>query len=205
MALALRGPFRSESVHLNFGIERTLTTIRLNDRWIATKIRCKCLFATHFHELTALAKQQPHAKNLHVVAHVQQRAGGGKQDRDITLLYKVEPGISDQSFGIHVAELANFPQSVINLAKRKVEELEDFDGECSREVILGHALIKVSFVQTTKLTQRSSASLRKQRRVPSSLKSSCQNGQSDRRRLLKRRRPTKQVEMSPRPRGRRPQ
>nr|ASF90284.1 hypothetical protein SPAR01119 [Bartheletia paradoxa] len=92
---------------------------------IATKIRCFCLFATHFHELTALSAQQAHVTNRHVVAHVNQ-TGKSTQDRDITLLYKVEPGVSDQSFGIHVAELAHFPQSVIRLAKRKADELEDF-------------------------------------------------------------------------------
>ena len=81
-----------------------------------TQIRCKCVFATHFHELTTLAQQQRGVQNLHVVAHV--------DDQDITLLYKVEPGTSDQSYGIQIAELADFPPSVIRLAKRKADELE---------------------------------------------------------------------------------
>lgn len=92
---------------------------------IASQIHAFCLFATHFHELTALDQELPHVKNLHVVAHVSD-AGKVTQDRDITLLYKVEPGVSDQSFGIHVAQLANFPENVVKLAKRKADELEDF-------------------------------------------------------------------------------
>ncbi|KAH9039589.1 DNA mismatch repair protein [Lactarius pseudohatsudake] len=95
---------------------------------IASEIHAFCLFATHFHELTALDQELSHVKNLHVVAHVGESDGQSK-DRDITLLYKVEPGVSDQSFGIHVARMANFPEPVVRLAKRKAAELEDFGTE----------------------------------------------------------------------------
>lgn len=60
-------------------------------RHIASQIHAFCLFATHFHELTALDQQISHVKNLHVVAHVS-KTGESTHDRDITLLYKVEPG-----------------------------------------------------------------------------------------------------------------
>jgi DNA mismatch repair protein MSH2 len=60
-------------------------------------------------------------RNAHVVAHV-----SGERARDITLLYKVAPGVCDQSFGIHVAELAHFPERVVRLARQRADELEDF-------------------------------------------------------------------------------
>ncbi|KAG9071467.1 MutS-like protein [Linnemannia hyalina] len=93
---------------------------------IAMKIKSFCLFATHFHELTSLGETAPYVGNLHVSAHVDSGQGEAGKSRDITLLYKVVEGVCDQSFGIHVAELAQFPDSVVQLAKRKAIELEDF-------------------------------------------------------------------------------
>lgn len=58
---------------------------------IATEIRCFCLFATHFHELTTLSESLPHVRNYNVLTHVTQR-GDNAQDRDVTFLYKVEEG-----------------------------------------------------------------------------------------------------------------
>ncbi|KAI8964222.1 muts domain V-domain-containing protein [Daldinia sp. FL1419] len=92
---------------------------------IVKEIGCSAMFATHFHELTALADQHPQVRNLHVTAHISS-SGQGVDKREVTLLYKVEPGICDQSFGIHVAELVRFPDKVVRMAKRKADELEDF-------------------------------------------------------------------------------
>ncbi|KAF2083671.1 DNA mismatch repair protein [Saccharata proteae CBS 121410] len=106
---------------------------------IIKEIGAAALFATHFHELTALAEKYTQVRNMHVVAHI---SGAGnaaeatdnedtatKRKDEVTLLYKVEPGVCDQSFGIHVAELVRFPPKVVNMAKRKADELEDFSGK----------------------------------------------------------------------------
>ncbi|KAK7951052.1 DNA mismatch repair protein msh-2 [Apiospora aurea] len=97
---------------------------------IVKEIGCFAMFATHFHELTALSEQYPQVRNLHVTAHISGTNSSTVSDkREVTLLYKVEPGICDQSFGIHVAELVRFPDKVIRMAKRKADELEDFTGK----------------------------------------------------------------------------
>ena len=85
-------------------------------RHIATEIKAFCLFATHFHELSQLEKTVPTVKNLHVVAHVEDKPDS-ITGKDVVLLYKVEPGPSDQSYGIHVAELAHFPEDVIKVCE----------------------------------------------------------------------------------------
>ncbi|EEQ87949.1 MutS-like protein [Blastomyces dermatitidis] len=135
---------------------------------IVTEIRCFALFATHFHELTALQEQYPNSvKNLHVVAFIgngteqKENDSTGKSKREVTLLYRVEPGVCDQSFGIHVAELVRFPEKVVNMARQKAEELEDFtsstidnaqqsatlDGYSAEEVAEGSALLKAMLLK----------------------------------------------------------
>ncbi|XP_076668549.1 DNA mismatch repair protein spel1 isoform X3 [Andrena cerasifolii] len=86
--------------------------------YLAKDVECYCLFATHFHEITKLEEEVPAVTNQHVTALV--------NDNKLTLLYKVKSGICDQSFGIHVAKMANFPEDVIKFAKRKQAELEDY-------------------------------------------------------------------------------
>ncbi|QNQ01461.1 DNA mismatch repair protein MSH2 [Yarrowia lipolytica] len=107
------------------------------------KMNCFSMFATHFHELTELAKEHPdRVDNLHVAAHV------GESSDDITLLYKVVPGVSSKSYGTHVAEVVKFPTKVVNMAKRKAQELDDVNsGTQGKNTLLRIWLPEISFLR----------------------------------------------------------
>jgi DNA mismatch repair protein MutS len=76
----------------------------------------KTLFATHYHELADLEREHDRVKNLRVLVS---ESGG-----TITFLYQIRPGASDHSYGIHVAELAGIPASVVRRARKILKDLE---------------------------------------------------------------------------------
>jgi len=82
--------------------------------------RCRALFATHYHELTALAGRLDQLAN----ATVRVREWQG----DVVFLHEVVPGVADRSYGIQVARLAGLPQPVIERASEILERLEQ-DGQ----------------------------------------------------------------------------
>jgi len=76
----------------------------------------RCLFATHYHELTELASVLPRVRNYNVAV--------AEEDGRVVFLHRILPGGADRSYGIHVAQLAGLPQPVVVRAQEILEELE---------------------------------------------------------------------------------
>jgi len=76
----------------------------------------KTVFATHYHEMVALAGFLPRVKNFNVA--VIEEAG------KVIFLHRIVPGGVDKSYGIHVAQLAGLPKSVLHRAREVLDELE---------------------------------------------------------------------------------
>ena len=94
--------------------------------YIATKIKCKTLFSTHYHELTDMENKLPGIHNVHVSID--------ETDGDITFLHKVMDGPVDKSYGINVAKLANLPISVIDKANELLREYENNDSKPQKKI-----------------------------------------------------------------------
>jgi len=80
------------------------------------EVAARTLFATHYHELTALAEVLPRVWNAHVAV----RDDGG----EVVFEHRIVPGPSDRSYGIHVARLAGLPGAVVTRAEHLLTELE---------------------------------------------------------------------------------
>ncbi len=77
----------------------------------------RTLFATHYHELTSLAREAPErVRNLRVVVR--------EVGEEIVFLHSVEPGAADRSYGVHVARLAGLPEPVVARARQLLDALE---------------------------------------------------------------------------------
>jgi DNA mismatch repair protein MutS len=81
--------------------------------------KCRALFATHYHELTALAERLPHLHNATV--RVKEWHG------DVVFLHEIVAGAADRSYGIQVARLAGLPPAVVERAKAVLRQLEESD------------------------------------------------------------------------------
>nr|WP_241761214.1 DNA mismatch repair protein MutS [Erythrobacter sp. NAP1] len=83
---------------------------------VHSRIECRCLFATHYHELSRLA-ESCESLSLH---HVRAREWKG----DLVLLHELAEGPADRSYGLAVAKLAGVPKDVVARAKAVLEKLE---------------------------------------------------------------------------------
>ncbi|MBS4462785.1 DNA mismatch repair protein MutS [Aerococcaceae bacterium zg-B36] len=84
--------------------------------YIAHEVKATTIFSTHYHELTTLVERLPMLKNIHV--------GASEQNGKVVFLHKILDGPADKSYGIHVAELAGLPKSLIIQSQHVLEELE---------------------------------------------------------------------------------
>lgn len=80
------------------------------------QVGCRTLFATHYHELTALAESHAGISNLHVKAR--------PLNGEMVFLHTVEPGATDRSYGVEVARLAGMPATVVDRAGGLLQRFE---------------------------------------------------------------------------------
>jgi DNA mismatch repair protein MutS len=93
---------------------------------IASTLKCRTLFATHYHELTELAELFANVKNCNVAVR--------EWMDEVVFLHKILPGGTDKSYGLHVAKLAGVPKTILDRSKEILEELEStFQKEAAGE------------------------------------------------------------------------
>jgi DNA mismatch repair protein MutS len=113
-----------------------LAIARATSEFVHDEIGATTLFATHYHDLTALADEREHVFNLHFTAD--------RDGQDVTFLHRVEEGAASSSYGIEVARMAGVPDAVVDRAYDLVDERERDDvqvtlAEAARRRSNGHA------------------------------------------------------------------
>ncbi|MBK8438800.1 MAG: DNA mismatch repair protein MutS [Rhodobacter sp.] len=90
--------------------------------------RCRALFATHYHEMTALAGKLTGVENATVTVK--------EWEGEVIFLHEVREGAADRSYGVQVARLAGLPQTVVDRAKMVLEALEKGDRDGGKQAAL---------------------------------------------------------------------
>lgn len=92
--------------------------------YIATKIKARCIFATHYHELNVMTKNYPQIKNYRITI--------SEENGKIEFLRKIVQGGASKSYGIHVAQMAGLPKSVIDKSQDLMKKMQkDFSKNLS--------------------------------------------------------------------------
>jgi len=94
---------------------------------IANRLKCRTLFATHYHELTELAELFENVKNCNVAVR--------EWMDEVVFLHKILPGGTDKSYGIHVAKLAGVPKPIV---QRSAEILKELEATFAKEATSDH-------------------------------------------------------------------
>jgi DNA mismatch repair protein MutS len=84
--------------------------------YITTKIKARCIFATHYHELNVMTKTYPQIKNYRITV--------SEQDGEIEFLRKIVPGGTSRSYGIQVAKMAGLPGTVIKRSQELMTKMQ---------------------------------------------------------------------------------
>ena len=84
--------------------------------YLHDRVGCKTMFATHYHELMQLPERLAHAKNLNVAVR--------ETGDSVVFLHHLEPGGTDRSYGIHVAQLAGLPDAIVRRSQEVLRTLE---------------------------------------------------------------------------------
>ena len=107
---------RGTSTYDGMAIARAVLEYTANPK----RLGAKTLFATHYHELSAMEDKLPNVKNYNIAVK--------KRGDQMIFLRKIVPGATDDSYGVEVAKLAGLPNTVITRARQILQELEQENG-----------------------------------------------------------------------------
>jgi DNA mismatch repair protein MutS len=103
-----------------------------------SKLKCRTIFATHYHELIDIADKLTHAKNFHVMVN--------ENKGNVIFLRRIQTGGASKSYGIHVAQLAGLPSSVIDRAAILLEHLETANNNNSIDTLANNKAKQLSLI-----------------------------------------------------------